>query len=165
MVRFTEIIGEEIYDEFDQEGQGHLGPLLSPDAKRFFARRRRPDASPAARGELSAEPTSIPRGAQTVPSSPNLNGGTLVSSPPPLSLAGDLQQPQPTARRRSGASSVIGKVFGGVRRANTLPGPTAEAAPGVEGQAELEEKPSETTPEEKKGAPDKAGDEEDNTKV
>ncbi|OJT02653.1 DUF21 domain-containing protein [Trametes pubescens] len=160
-----EIIGEEIYDEFDQEGQGHLGPLLPPEAKRFFARRRRPDASPAARGELTAEPSSIPRGAQTVPSSPNLQGGTLVGSPPPLSLAGDLSQQQPTGRRRSGASSVIGKVFGGVRRSNTMPGPTAEATPAAEGEAELEEKPSETTPEEKKGAPDKAGDEEDHSKV
>lgn len=101
-----------------------------------------------------------------MPSSPNLHGGTLVGSPPPLSLAGDLQQPQqPTARRRSGASSVIGKVFSGVRRANTLPGPTAEATPAAEGEEKLEEKPSETTPEEKKGAPDKAGDEEDNSKV
>lgn len=163
-MRPTEIIGEEIYDEFDQEGQGHLGPLLPPDAKRFIARRRRPDASPATRGELTAEPSGIHRGAQTVPSSPNLQGGTLVGSPPPLSLVGDLPQ-QLGARRRSGASNVIEKMFGGVRRANTLPGATAEATPAAEREAEFEEKPSETTPEEKKGAPDKAGDDEDNSKV
>ncbi|KAI0646521.1 hypothetical protein C8Q79DRAFT_963167 [Trametes meyenii] len=179
-----EIIGEEIYDEFDPEGQGHLRPLISPDTKRLLARRRigRPDASPAARGDpatgvtLTVEPApSIPRGAQTVPSSPNLNphlqgstGG--LASPLPLSPAasGDL-----SARKRSGASSVsrqIGKVFGGVRRANTLPEAAGEnaaevVAGGVGGEGKKEEedvkeaiKPSETSLDEKKGAPDKGED-------
>ncbi|KAI0674529.1 hypothetical protein C8Q78DRAFT_967399 [Trametes maxima] len=183
------IIGEEIYDEFDPEGQGHLRPLISPDAKRFLARRRigRPDASPAARGDpatgatLTAEPApSIPRGAQTVPSSPNPNlnptlqgsAGGGLASPPPLSPAASGDVP---ARKRSGASSVsrqIGKVFGGVRRANTLPEAAGENAAevaavgsgaGEEKEQEQEDvkedvKPSETSPDEKKGAPDKGED-------
>ncbi|KAI0633276.1 hypothetical protein C8Q77DRAFT_1114084 [Trametes polyzona] len=183
-----EIIGEEIYDEFDPEGQGHLGPLLSPDAKRFLARRRagRPDASPAPRG---AEPASLTagdaaaahRGAQTVPSSPNLQGSTVVGSPPTLSpvATGEQQQhqQQQPGRRRSGASSVsrhIGKVFG-ARRANTLPESTGEIpsndaaaagdAPASATPAKPEEKPSERMPEEKKGAPDKPADGDEDAKM
>ncbi|KAI0356283.1 DUF21-domain-containing protein [Trametes cingulata] len=175
-----EIIGEEIYDEFDPEGQGHLRPLVSADAKRFLARRRagRPEGSPAARGDggagvgVTSEPAPLPRGAQTVPSSPNLQGSTIVGSPPALtptgSQAGEHQQQAP-GRRRSGASSMsrqIGKVFGGARRANTLPESSSEAAATAEvaeGHAvDTETKPSETKPEEKKGAPDKGGAEDTN---
>ncbi|KAL7281213.1 hypothetical protein ACG7TL_004521 [Trametes sanguinea] len=167
-----EIIGEEIYDEFDPEGQGHLRPLISAETKRFLARRRlgRPDASPAPRSaEPNAAVTAEPpqRGAQTVPSSPTLQG--MLS---PTSASTAEQSQQPPSRRRSGASSVsrqIGKVFGGVRRANTLPESieATTAAPGTgpggeerspEGE---EEKPSIPGPEEKKGAPDKPEGEKD----
>ncbi|KAI0823341.1 hypothetical protein BC628DRAFT_1420924 [Trametes gibbosa] len=155
-----EIIGEEIYDEFDPEGQGHLGPFLSPDAKRILTRRRvvgRPDASPATRPDaptnmLSAESIPAHRGAHTVPPSPNIQGTTLVGSPPALSPTAVGEVP---GRRRSGASGVskhIGKVFGGVRRANTFPEPSAELEPSL---APAEGEQSETRPDEKKDAPDK----------
>ncbi|CDO69252.1 hypothetical protein BN946_scf185042.g154 [Trametes cinnabarina] len=133
------------------------------DTKRFLARRRH-----------KAPP---PRGAQTVPSSPTLQG-TLS---PTLTTTGEQgkQQQQP-ARKRSGASNVsrqIGKVFGGVRRSNTLPesieagpapaeGGSADAGEKAAGattnpEAGERDKPSETRPDEKKGAPDKEG-EDDN---
>ncbi|KAI0661226.1 hypothetical protein C8Q70DRAFT_969458 [Cubamyces menziesii] len=131
-----EIIGEEIYDEFDPEGQGHLGPLLSADAKRFLSRRRapRPEAGPA-----PGAPEAMP--------SPTLQGSTVVASSPPMLSPVPTGDPQPQqlqlpGRRRSGASSVsrqIGKVFGGARRANTLPESMGEGAagtvPGEEGEA------------------------------
>ncbi|KAH9895027.1 hypothetical protein C8Q73DRAFT_692696 [Cubamyces lactineus] len=123
-----EIIGEEIYDEFDPEGQGHLGPLISPDTKRFLSRRRaaRPDAGPT-----TGAPEAMP--------SPLLQGSTLVAGSPPMLSPVVTSEPQPQqlqlpSRRRSGASSVsrqIGKVFGGARRANTLPESMGEAATGT----------------------------------
>ncbi|KAI0365675.1 DUF21-domain-containing protein [Pilatotrama ljubarskyi] len=169
-----EIIGEEIYDEFDPEGQGHLRPLVSADAKRFLARRRagRPEGSPAARADggggagITSEPVSLPRGAQTVPSSPNLQGSTIVGSPPaPSPAASQAGEPQQaTGRRRSGASNVsrqIGKVFGGARRSNTLPEsssePAAAAAEATEGRAADAETNPGDTPSKEKSAPDKEG--------
>ncbi|KAH9851328.1 hypothetical protein C2E23DRAFT_830325 [Lenzites betulinus] len=166
-----EIIGEEIYDEFDREGQGHVGPLLSPNAKHILARRRvgRPDVSPASRPEpptnmLSAESIPAHRGAHTVPSSPILLGAAIVGSPPPLSPAAMGESRDVPGRRRSGASNVslskhIGKVFGGVRRANTLP-----ESPVEPGAVQAGTEPSETKPEEKKGAPDKPGEDGDDSK-
>lgn len=71
-----EVIGEEIYDEFDPEGHAHVAPHISPDAKRFFSRLRgrSVDPGPSARteGGLAATAEPIPRGVQTIPVSPNL---------------------------------------------------------------------------------------------
>ncbi|KAI0329228.1 DUF21-domain-containing protein [Cubamyces sp. BRFM 1775] len=143
-----EIIGEEIYDEFDPEGQGHLGPLLSADAKRFLARRRapRPDTAPGAGPTSAAEATP----------SPTLQGSTVVAASPPVLSPVTTGEPlQLPGRRRSGASSVsrqIGKVFGGARRANTLPESMGEAVAGTAPGEEAEGRKEEQKEEEREGA-------------
>ncbi|KAI0717180.1 hypothetical protein C8T65DRAFT_641640 [Cerioporus squamosus] len=136
-----ELIGEEIYDEFDREGQGHLATHISPEAKRFLARRRgraAGDASPAARLDAVSEP--VPRGAQTVPTSPMLQATNLSSSPAPLTPA----------------LSESYVVFG-VKRAATIDVPVAEkdGEQETEGARDEEAGPSIAPPEDKKGAPDK----------
>ena len=145
-----ELIGEEIYDEFDPEGQGHLAPHISPEAKRFLARRRGrmgggdPSPAPAARYDAS-EPT--PRGAQTVPTSPMLQATHLSASPASLS--------ESSAGAGGGMmGGLMGKVFG-VKRAATIDVPAAEKEDGEQKEEKEETGPSIAPPEDKKGAPDK----------
>ncbi len=153
-----ELIGEEIYDEFDTEGQGRVAPHISPDAKRFLSRlrgragepARAPDPSPAARpSDTVSEP--LTRGAQTIPSTPRLTA-TNPSSP--------LAPPAPMTRSASGGGKkrgLVGKMFS-AKRANTIDG---TSAPDDGAEAELKEEPkassSEPQPEDKKDAPDIEG--------
>ena len=157
-----ELIGEEIYDEFDPEGQGHLAPHISPEAKRFMARRRGrmgggdPSPAPAAgRYDATAASESMPRGAQTVPTSPMLQATSVSASPAPLTPASE-----------SAVGKKVGlmeKVFG-VKRAATIDVPAVEheeenEKDGDEGEDRKDEEtgPSIAPPQDKKGAPDKPG--------
>ncbi|RDX50055.1 DUF21-domain-containing protein [Lentinus brumalis] len=142
-----ELIGEEIYDEFDREGQGHLATHISPEAKRFLARRRGRaggDASPGARFDAVSD--TVPRGAQTVPASPMLQATHLSASPAGLTPALS-DSSLGVGGKKTG---LMGKVFG-VKRAATIDVPVSER----EGGKSEEAGPSIAPPEEKKGAPDK----------
>ncbi|RPD63797.1 DUF21-domain-containing protein [Lentinus tigrinus ALCF2SS1-6] len=154
-----ELIGEEIYDEFDPEGQGHLAPHISPEAKRFLARRRGrmggdPSPAPTTRYDAASEP--ILRGAQTVPTSPMLQATSLSTSPAPLT---------PTMSEGSAGKKIglMGKVFG-AKRAATIDVPVSEEEGEKKGEGEdvgaqdEETGPRIAPPEDKKGAPDKPAD-------
>ena len=149
-----EVIGEEIYDEFDPEGHARVAPHISPDAKRFFSRLRGRSVEPttSARNESSvtAATEPIPRGAQTMPASPNLLPQSLTSSSVPPSASGDISSP---GKKRG----LAGKLFGQVKRANTI-----DVPPSAEDQAQAPA--SDTQPEDKKDAPDKDGDAADEKK-
>lgn len=149
-----EVIGEEIYDEFDPEGHARVAPHISPDAKRFFSRLRGRSVEPttSARNESSvtAATEPIPRGAQTMPASPSLLPQSLTNSPVPPSASGDISSP---GKKRG----LAGKLFGQVKRANTI-----DVPPSAEDQAQAPA--SDTQPEDKKDAPDKDGDAADEKK-
>ncbi len=149
-----EVIGEEIYDEFDPEGHAHVAPHISPDAKRFFSRLRgrSVDPGPSARteGGLAATAEPIPRGVQTMPASPNLLPQSLSNTPIPASASGEIVS-SPGKKR-----GLSGKLFGQVRRANTI-----DAPPSADDQQAAA---SDTRPEDKKDASDKDGDAADEKK-
>ncbi|KAI0745390.1 hypothetical protein C8Q76DRAFT_605976 [Earliella scabrosa] len=139
-----ELIGEEIYDEFDTEGQGRLAPHISPDAKRFLnrLRARNPgEPNPATgRVEATSEPLPNQRGAQSTPALPMVVSTLVASSP--ATLTPTMTESQSGASRKRG---LMGKVLSAKRKEEN-----ADVA--------LEEvKPSETQPEDKKCAPDKEG--------
>ncbi|KAI0743884.1 hypothetical protein C8Q80DRAFT_1183738 [Daedaleopsis nitida] len=168
-----ELIGEEIYDEFDTEGQGRLAPHVSPDAKRILSRFRGRAAEPSTNAAARVvRSESLPRmgvaHAQSTPTTPMLPGAGLSSSPGMLT---------PTAESASSGGrkrGLVGKMFGG-KRANTFDvadgakdedeeGPKTEeehkaeegAGDGVKVKVE-EAKPSEPQPEDKKDAPNIGG--------
>ncbi|KAH9940457.1 uncharacterized protein BXZ73DRAFT_42641 [Epithele typhae] len=132
-----ELIGEEIYDEFDREGQGNAAPHLP---MRLLARRRgREGASPAMRPDITATVSTpamidVPRGVQTMPASPLL-------LPASLSNTG------------SKTKGLVGKVFG-VKRSNTIDIPPVD---DEKKEGKKDEEPSEPSRTDKKDAPDIGG--------
>ncbi|TBU31722.1 hypothetical protein BD311DRAFT_716447 [Dichomitus squalens] len=136
-----EMIGEEIYDEFDPESRARVAPHISPDiAKRFLSRRRGRSRDP----KPGFSPASAPSGARTTPSSPYLHPQSVASSPGTLlvSFEGGSSTGTGTGKKRGGLTS---KLLGPVKRANTIDAPPSAS------------KPSETEPGEKKDAPDIGG--------
>ncbi|KAI1796383.1 hypothetical protein LXA43DRAFT_937264 [Ganoderma leucocontextum] len=145
-----EVIGEEIYDEFDPTPEGHarVAPHISPDAKRFFSRLRgrSVEASTSMRAEVGLAPGAepIPRGVQTMPASPSLLPQSLSNSPVPASASVSADVVPGGSKKRG----LTGKLFGQVRRANTIDVPPS---------AEEQQAASDTRPEDKKDAPNKDG--------
>ncbi|OBZ67249.1 hypothetical protein A0H81_12954 [Grifola frondosa] len=91
-----ELIGEEIYDEFDPEGQSCLVSYLSPDAKRFLARKRL--VAPA-RAEVTAD--LMQRTAVTAPSSPTFKPSGFASSSQGHALTITPRSPSPALSEAS----------------------------------------------------------------
>lgn len=151
-----EVIGEEIYDEFDPEGHARVAPHISPDARRFLSRLRgrSVESSTGARpgsDAIAAEP--IPRGAQNMPASPSLLPQSLSNSPVPASasVSGDVVS-SPSKKR-----GLTGKLLGRARRANTIDVPPTAVNQQVPAD-------SDTRSEGKKDAPDNDGDAADDKK-
>ena len=133
-----ELIGEEIYDEFDPESRARVAPHINPDvAKRFISRLRGRSGDPSP----VIPPESAPRGARSTPSSPNMHPQSAAGSSGPLHVSSDGVSSTGTGKKRSGLTS---KLFGPVKRAHTIDAPVSAD----------KDKPSETKPEEKKDAPD-----------
>lgn len=78
---FTELIGEEIYDEFDREGQSHLNPYIT--SKRVPSRARTPDpkVSPdPSEGTAVANVEELSK-SHSMPASPMISSTVLEDSP------------------------------------------------------------------------------------